>query len=218
MTGISNHQRGAAGERILLSAATLFARFGYNGVSTRDIASGASVNEVTIYRHYPRKRDLYVAVLDAELQQVKLRGDLLARIAEADDGRSALERTFELISVTLMEKPDLSRLLQYSALDLGDDIDSLLRKHLGQLVEVVSHYIEPWVKRGELLNAKANAVVLALIAIVVNYRSLHRLFQSGGTGSEEMFEALAEFCAIAIRPSDEIEMLSEDRDAMTGQR
>ncbi len=49
--------------------------FGYNGVSTRDIAAGAGVNEVTIYRHYPRKRDLYVAVLDAELQQVKLRGD-----------------------------------------------------------------------------------------------------------------------------------------------
>ena len=52
------------------SAAGMFANFGYNGVSTRDIAAGAGVNEVTIYRHYPRKRDLYVAVLDAELQEV----------------------------------------------------------------------------------------------------------------------------------------------------
>ena len=37
----------------------MFANFGYNGVSTRDIANGAGVNEVTIYRHFPRKRDLY---------------------------------------------------------------------------------------------------------------------------------------------------------------
>ena len=44
----------------------MFASFGYNGVSTREIATGAGINEVTIYRHYPRKRDLYVAVLDAE--------------------------------------------------------------------------------------------------------------------------------------------------------
>ncbi len=131
MTGISSPERGAAAERILLSAADLFARFGYNGVSTRDIASGAGVNEVTIYRHYPRKRDLYLAVLDAELQQVKLRGNLLAQIAEATSGRVALERAFELIAETLMSKPDYLRLLQFSALELGEDIDPLLRKTPG---------------------------------------------------------------------------------------
>src|ERR1700691_765536 len=103
MTRISNPGKGDAEARILASAAYLFANFGYNGVSTRDIASGAGVNEVTIYRHYPRKRDLYLAVLDAELRQVKLRGDLLARIVEATDGRTALERAFELISATLMQ-------------------------------------------------------------------------------------------------------------------
>ncbi|MGA8628913.1 MAG: helix-turn-helix domain-containing protein, partial [Terracidiphilus sp.] len=63
-----NPGKGDAESRILASAAEMFARFGYNGVSTRDIASSAGVNEVTIYRHYPRKRDLYFAVLDTELQ------------------------------------------------------------------------------------------------------------------------------------------------------
>ena len=81
MARTSNSGKGGAEARILASAAGMFANFGYNGVSTRDIATSAGVNEVTIYRHYPRKRDLYVAVLDAELQEVKLRGDLLARIA-----------------------------------------------------------------------------------------------------------------------------------------
>jgi len=75
MAGPSSSARGSTEERILATSASLFAQFGYNGVSTREIASAAEVNEVTIYRHYPRKRDLYIAVLGAELQRVNLRGE-----------------------------------------------------------------------------------------------------------------------------------------------
>ena len=197
MTGISNPERGGASERILVSAAGLFARLGYNGVSTRDIASDAGVNEVTIYRHFPRKRDLNLAVLDAELQQVKLRGHLLAHIAEATTGRTALERAFQLIAETLMTKPDLLRLLQFSTLELGEDIDPLLRKHLGQLVEVVAHYLEPWARSGDIRGTSAKAVVLTLISIVVGFGSLHRLFLNGGSGPDAMFNAYADLCAIS---------------------
>jgi AcrR family transcriptional regulator len=197
MTTLSNSGRGGAEERILLSAAGLFANSGYNGVSTRDIAAKAGVNEVTIYRHYPRKRDLYLAVLDAELQQVKLRGDLLGRIAEATDGRTALERALELIASTLMQKPQLLRLMQYSTLELAEDIDPMLRKHLGQLVEVVAHYLEPWARKGELCDNNAKSVVLALVAVVVSYSPLHRLFLGSGSSREGMFRAYADICGIA---------------------
>ncbi len=193
MTKVSNLGKVDAESRILASAAGMFATSGYNGVSTRAIASSAGVNEVTIYRHYPRKRDLYVAVLDAELQQVKLRGDLLAAVAEAGDGKTALARTFELIAATMMQRPELLRLVQYSALELADDIDPLLRKHLGQLVEVIARYLEPWVNRGELRCNSAKALVLSLIAIILSHRSLHRLFSSDGSSPEAMFKAYAEF-------------------------
>jgi AcrR family transcriptional regulator len=125
MTPNPKLRKASAEERIMATAAGLFATFGYNGVSTRDIASGAGVNEVTIYRHHPRKRDLYMAVLEAELQQVILRGDLLARVAEASDGKMALARTFELIAATLTHRPELLRLIQFSALELGEDINPL---------------------------------------------------------------------------------------------
>jgi AcrR family transcriptional regulator len=193
MTKTSNPGKGGAEARILASAAGMFANFGYNGVSTRDIATSAGVNEVTIYRHYPRKRDLYVAVLDAELQEVKLRGDLLARVAEANDARTAVARTFELIAATLTERQDLLRLVQFSALELGDDIDPLLRRHLGQLVEVIARYLDPWVNKGELRCTSAKALVLSLIAIILSHRSLHRLFSGDGADPKAMFKAYAEF-------------------------
>jgi AcrR family transcriptional regulator len=179
--------------RILAGAAEMFANFGYNGVSTRDIATEANVNEVTIYRHYPRKRDLYVAVLDAELQQVKLRGDLLAGIADAGNAETAVERTFELIASTMTQRPELLRLVQYSALELSEDIDSLLRRHLGQYVEVIARYLEPWVSRGELKCSSAKAFVLTLVAIILSHRSLHRLFSGDGSPPEVMIKAYTEF-------------------------
>ena len=150
---------------------------------------------MTIYRHYPRKRDLYVAVLDAELQQVKLRGDWLARIAEAQDARTALARTFELITATLSNRRDLLRLMQYCSLEMGDDIDPLLRKHLGELVEVIARYLEPWVTKGELRCSSAKTLVLSLISIILSHRTLHRLFAGDGSSPEALFNAYSELSA-----------------------
>jgi AcrR family transcriptional regulator len=181
-------------ERILTTAASLFAQFGYNGVSTREIASAAQVNEVTIYRHFPRKRDLYLAVLGAELQRVQLRGELLTRLAEAQNGRAALSCAFELIATTLQQQPQLVRLLQYSALELSDDLDPLLRRHLGELVEIMARYMEPWIQRGELRCSNAKTLVLTLVAIVLSRGPLRRVFAGEADSLNSLFETYTEFC------------------------
>ena len=194
MAGPSGSTRGSTEERILTTAASLFAQFGYNGVSTREIASAAEVNEVTIYRHFPRKRDLYLAVLAAELQRVHLRGELLTRLAEAQNARVALACTFELIATTLQQQPQLLRLLQYSALELSDDLDPLLRRHLGELVEVVARYLEPWILRRELRAVNAKTLVLTLIAIVLSRGPLRRVFLNDAENLNSLFETYSEFC------------------------
>ncbi len=194
MTGPIGSTRGGTEERILTTSAALFAQFGYNGVSTREIAASAEVNEVTIYRHYPRKRDLYLAVLGAELQRVHLRGELLTRLAEAQSGRTALACAFELISTTLLQEPQLLRLLGFSALELSEDLDPLLRRHLGEMVEVIARYLEPWIMRGELRCANAKTLVLTLTAIVLSRGPLRRVFLGDATTLTALFETYAEFC------------------------
>lgn len=196
MSGVIGVSRGNTQERILKTAAELFARFGYNGVSTREIASGADVNEVTIYRHYPRKRDLYIAVLSSELQRVQLRGDMLSKLASATNGRAALGSALELIATTIANQPQLLRLLQFSALEMNEELDPLLRKHLGELVEVLAHYLQPWVERGELRSTDAKTLVLALIAIELSSDPLRRLFQTENAAAHGMFEAYSEFCTV----------------------
>ena len=196
MAGSAGTTRGGAEERILGTAAALFSQFGYNGVSTREIASSAEVNEVTIYRHFPRKRDLYLAVLSAELQRVHLKGEMLTRLAEAPNGRVALACTFELISTALLQQPQLLRLLGFSVLELSEDLDPLLRRHLGELVEVVARYLEPWIERGEIRAPNAKTLVLTLIAIVFSRGPLRRVFLDDGADVSSLFDAYSEFCLV----------------------
>lgn len=181
---------GDAPDRILASASDLFAQSGFNGISTREIASSASVNEVTIYRHFRTKRALSCAVLESELRKVQLRGDLLGRLAQAPDGRTALARAFELIAASLTARPGLLRLIQFGALELGETADSLLRKHLGEFVGVLAGYLEPWIASGELRTCNARSLVLSLAMIVLGYFSMGRMFPEMVGTSGELLEDL----------------------------
>ncbi len=183
---------------MLAAAAELFARHGYHGVSTRDVAAAAEINEVTIYRHYAKKRDLFRAVLESQLRQVNLRGDLLAGIAESGDARQALARCFELISATLSPRRELLRLLQFSVLELEEDFDPLLRRYLGEFVEVLARYLDPWVSRSEPRGAQSRALILAIVAIVVSHRPLLRVCAGDGMEPEATFRAYSDLLAGAF--------------------
>jgi AcrR family transcriptional regulator len=53
-------------DRILDSALELMSARGYDGTTTQAIATGAGVNEVTLFRHFGSKRNLFLAVVDRE--------------------------------------------------------------------------------------------------------------------------------------------------------
>jgi hypothetical protein len=84
------------------------------------------------------------------------------------------------------------------------------------LVEVVARYLEPWAEGEELRNANAKSVVLALVAMVVNYRSLHRLFSVGGSGQKAMFKAYADFCGLASDSAGPIGIPGNEAPARAG--
>jgi len=97
-----------------------------------------------------------------------------------------------LIEKTLLQQPELLRLLHYRALDLSEDFDPLIRMHLGTLVDVVAHYLEPWMKKGELRTTNTRTVVFALVSIVVSYGPLQRMFQGESFSPSGMFDVCAD--------------------------
>jgi AcrR family transcriptional regulator len=54
-------------ERILSEAGPLFVQHGYDGISMREIAEACSLSKAGIYYHFKDKEDLFVALLNANL-------------------------------------------------------------------------------------------------------------------------------------------------------
>ncbi len=51
-------------QQLLETAAQLFAKRGYAGATTAELARAAGVTEPIIYRHFASKRDLFIALID----------------------------------------------------------------------------------------------------------------------------------------------------------
>jgi AcrR family transcriptional regulator len=75
-------------QRILDGAASVFAKGGYAGTTMEEIAAGAGVSKLLLYRDFAGKRELYLAVLE----RTRRRLDQAVPLRATDDALRALIR------------------------------------------------------------------------------------------------------------------------------
>jgi len=75
MSGLRERQKADRHERILAAAARLFRDNGYEAVKMEAIAAAAEVSIGTIYSYYRNKRDLLVAIVSLEVNEVLRAGE-----------------------------------------------------------------------------------------------------------------------------------------------
>src|SRR5690349_10909224 len=111
-------------QQILDVATDLFARQGFNGTTTRQIAQRATVNEAIIFRHFPTKEDLYWAVIENQIALRSGRSILDARLTSSDNPIDVLVGVAEDL---LNRDTTLTRLLQFTALEKHELSDRFYR-------------------------------------------------------------------------------------------
>lgn len=77
-------------ETILRAAQVIFARHDYHEVLMEDVARASGVGKGTLYRYFPGKRELYVAVMFEGIE--RLRGELQVVVQAADPPLRKIER------------------------------------------------------------------------------------------------------------------------------
>lgn len=63
-------ERGSIAQRILVDAAALFRRHGYEGTTTREIATALGIQKASLYHHVSGKEDLLYRICLAALEEV----------------------------------------------------------------------------------------------------------------------------------------------------
>ncbi len=162
-------------EKLLAAAIDCFARLGHNGVSTREIARVAGINEVTLYRHYPSKKELYGAAMESQLKQLRFRADLLGKLRSAKTLQAAILALVELFSDAVAQEPHFVRLLHFGVLEFGAELHPIFLQHMREVLDAMSESISRAAKAEGIVNLDERVVVLAVISSIASLEMLYPL-------------------------------------------
>ena len=96
-------------EDILVQATELFAEHGFADANTQDLADRLKVGKGTIFRHFPTKRELFLAAADRVM--VKMQEQILAQIAGIEDGLDQVARGIRAFLSFFADHPEYVELL-----------------------------------------------------------------------------------------------------------
>src|ERR1035438_4729289 len=115
--------------QLLRVAIDVFARNGFSGTKTKDIALAAGVSEAILFRHFATKEDLYHAILDMKEDKDDLdqRTSDLQALMDARDDRGVFVNVAKQILASFSEDPAFHRLLMYASLE-GHIMANLFRE------------------------------------------------------------------------------------------
>lgn len=128
---------------LLDAAAAVFVASGVDA-PVRDVAAAAGVGLGTIYRHFPTRADLVVAVYRHQVEACAEAADAL--LAEEDSPRAALTRWIDLFVDLLVTKHGLAAALRSD----GAGFEVLHAYFLDRLLPVAARFLEAAAGAGEI--------------------------------------------------------------------
>ncbi|MGA1999588.1 MAG: TetR/AcrR family transcriptional regulator [Terriglobales bacterium] len=160
-------------QQILELATALFARQGYQGTTTRQIAQQVHVNEAIIFRHFPTKEELYWAVIENQIRVRGGRARLEARLAAGGSDRELLTAIAEEL---LSRDATLSRLLLYTALENHELTHRFFRTHVAQYLELLADYIRRGIAEARFRDVDPQLAARGFLGMVWYHFQIQELF------------------------------------------
>ncbi len=176
--------------KIVHAAAQLFARQGYHGTSTREIARIAEISENTLFRYFDHKEDLFWAALRSRLSGLELRRDLLEGIAESASPEVVLPQILAQLVDTAILKPELLRLIAVAFIELHWKAAAVCYEYLSPMFSTVNHYLARNIASGKLRNLDSSLVTAALASTVMVHPEFSKLIAGAPAPYSDSKEAI----------------------------
>ncbi|MBI5233338.1 MAG: TetR/AcrR family transcriptional regulator [Deltaproteobacteria bacterium] len=146
----------------------LFSKKGFRGTTTREIARQAGVSEATIFKHFRRKDDLYMAIIDRCCNDHTGQFLLKKKIHGKKDRDAFIAVALHIIE-RYMDDPSLGRLLMYSALEGKRFSDMFIKTRGMETLDFLSTEIKKLIKEGVFLRRDHELSARAFLGMVVHY-------------------------------------------------
>jgi len=131
--------RGARRLQLLRAAQDVFVAQGFHAAAMDDIADRAGVSKPVLYQHFPGKRELYLALLE---QQVDELADRVAQaMAGIDDNRARVDATVGAYFDFIDAEGEAFRLVFESDLRNDDEVRAVVDRGHRVCVEAIAEVI-----------------------------------------------------------------------------
>jgi len=190
-------EKGGKRQDIIRAAIEVFARNGFRGTTTRDLASHADVNEAIIFRHFNTKQELYRAILEQKLTQGQdARCAEVDQLAEAGDD----EKFFENFGRQFLERHEedstFMRLMMFSALE-GHELSEMVMSAMGGRDPLAS-YIQRRMDEGAFRRMDPHLAARAILGMFVAYIQMQEIFGQKKVRTFERDEVVKTFVSIFL--------------------
>jgi TetR/AcrR family transcriptional regulator len=158
--------------QILRVAISLFARKGFRGTTTKEIAHAAGVSEAIIFRHFATKEELYSAILDHKACAGGGLDDICNTVAGAVESKDD-RAVFEGLALTLLEHheqdTEFMRLLSHAALEGHELTQMFWERNVLQMYEFLGSYIRERQGDGAFRQMEPKVAVRAFLGMVIHH-------------------------------------------------
>ncbi|MEG4044953.1 helix-turn-helix domain-containing protein [Microcoleus sp. Pol17_C1] len=190
-------------KRILQAAQRLFARSGYDGTTTRDLAVAAGVAEGTLFRHFDNKKAILIEV--ATEGWVELLTDLLTELSEMGSYK-AVAQVMRRRMLNIRENSDMMRVCFLEAQFHPDLRDRIQLEVIGKMSDVAEAFFETAMEKGvyRKMNPKIVAQVFLGMFAVAGF-SQNTIMEPNASPQQmqEMAEGLADIFLNGVLVKDE---------------
>ncbi len=188
-------------ERIIAAAVCLFAQKGFYGITTKGISKLANVSEGNIFRYFPTKRDLFLGAIESELRKLSVRAEALVGVAQAENADVAFRAVFGLITESMAKQPELIRLLHFSALEFGPDIEPMFRQYVRPIIDVLATNLQKWsfADHSREANSTPITAVLSFISTIILLQNFFPAFSGSPLPSESIESTAAAYANVWCR-------------------
>ncbi len=132
-------------KRIVRGAMEAFAKSGFKGTRSRDLAAAAGVSEALIFKHFPNKRAIQKAIIEERIRQT---GAFIPPELKA----APLEKALTAIATRIMQvserDPHFMRLLYFAGLEGEPLAPMFFKRRVSESIGEVAGLIREWVRRG----------------------------------------------------------------------
>ena len=174
-------QRMAACERrtqLLQIALNFFAKKGFNGTTTKEIAAAAGITEAVIFRHFPNKQALYQAVLESEIGCTGFQEWMAEAQAcmDRNDDEGLFRALARAIILSYSADARLERVMLFAALEGNEQGLAHYQSFSIPIFELLRVYVVRRQREGALAGFDPGAILAAIAGMAQRYAMFTQMF------------------------------------------